>query len=46
MWISYKSKRSEFPNKWKDWDFKKHKVRLFEEQIQGWILNIDRKSVV
>lgn len=38
--ISSKSKRSDFPPKWDDWDFEKHKIRLFEEQIQGWTLNV------
>lgn len=41
--ISYKSKRSEFPDNYTDWDFEDHKVRLFEEQIQGWIINVAKE---
>jgi hypothetical protein len=38
--ISSKSKRSDFPEKWRDWEFEKHKVKLFQEQIQGWTLDV------
>lgn len=40
--ISYKSKRSDFPkDSWGNWPFGK-KVRIFEEQIQGWVINVAR----
>ncbi len=40
--ISYKSKRSNFPNgSWKNWPFEE-KVRLFQEQIQGWVISVAR----
>ena len=41
--ISYKSKRNDFPTKWSDWDFELHKVRLFQEQIQGWIIDVAKE---
>lgn len=40
--ISHKSKRSEFPNdSWENWPFEE-KVRLFQEQIQGWVIDVAR----
>lgn len=40
--ISSKSKRSDFPkNKWQNWPFDE-KVRLFQEQVQGWSINVAR----
>jgi len=40
--VSYKSKRSDFPNSnWANWPFNE-KVRLFQEQIQGWVINVAR----
>ena len=41
--ISYKSKRSEFPKKYRDWKFEDHKVRLFQEQTQGWVIDVARE---
>lgn len=38
--VSSKSKRSDFPDKWASWKFEEHKLRLFQEQIQGWTLNV------
>lgn len=38
--ISSKSKRSAFPDKWAGWNFEEHKLRLFQEQIQGWTLDV------
>ena len=38
--ISSKSKRSDFPDKWPNWKFEEHKLRLFQEQIQGWTLDV------
>lgn len=40
LWVSSKSRRSDFPEKWEDWKFEEHKLRLFQEQIQGWILDV------
>ncbi|OGG13516.1 hypothetical protein A2773_07135 [Candidatus Gottesmanbacteria bacterium RIFCSPHIGHO2_01_FULL_39_10] len=38
--ISSKSKRSDFPKeRWQDWPFDQ-KVRLFQEQIQGWTIDV------
>lgn len=40
--ISYKSKRSDFPDDaWVNWSFEE-KVRLFQEQIQGWVIDVAR----
>src|SRR3989338_4579941 len=39
-WISFVSKRSEFPTDPDKWKLEEHKVRLFKEQIKGWQLNI------
>lgn len=41
--ISYKSKRRDFPNKWRDFDFEKHKLRLFQEQIEGWVIKVAKE---
>lgn len=38
--VSSKSKRSDFPDKWASWKFEGHKLRLFQEQIQGWTLDV------
>jgi len=43
MSISYKSKRSDFPTKYSDWDFDSHKVRLFQEQMEGWVINVAKE---
>lgn len=32
--------RSDFPAKWRNWDFVNHKLRLFQEQMQGWCIDI------
>jgi len=40
--ISSKSRRSDFPGvKWQSWPFDE-KVRLFQEQIQGWVFDVAR----
>ena len=43
MSISYKSKRSDFPEKYRDWKFEDHKVKLFQEQTEGWVINVARE---
>jgi len=43
--VSSKSKRSDFPRgKWQNWPFEE-KVRLFQEQIQGWVINVVRDII-
>lgn len=40
--ISSKSKRSDFPGeRWQEWPFDE-KVRLFQEQVQGWTIDVAR----
>lgn len=41
--VSYISKRSDFPEKYKDWNFEVHKVRLFQEQTVGWVINVAKE---
>jgi len=42
MAVSSKSKRSDFPKgSWNNWPFDE-KVRLFQEQIQGWVIDVAR----
>lgn len=41
--VSYKSKRKDFPKKWKDLNFENHKLRLFQEQIEGWVINVAKE---
>lgn len=41
--VSYKSKRMDFPKKWKDLNFENHKLRLFQEQIEGWVIKVAKE---
>lgn len=41
--VSYKSKWSDFPKgPWEAWPFNE-KIRLFEEQVQGWTINVAKE---
>lgn len=41
--VSYKSKRKDFPKNWKDLHFESHKLRLFQEQIEGWVIKVAKE---
>ena len=41
--VSYKTKRGDFPKKWKDLNFENHKLRLFQEQIEGWVIKVAKE---
>lgn len=41
--VSYKSRRRDFPKKWKDLNFENHKLRLFQEQIEGWVIKVAKE---